>query len=89
MLLYLLYYVKTIYRPDLIDLSTLSSSTPEHNVNNAFIVAEKELGVPRLLDVNDVVSDHPDEKSIMTYVSSLYNKFPRAVTMFESTENEV
>ncbi|XP_046858231.1 microtubule-actin cross-linking factor 1-like isoform X2 [Xenia sp. Carnegie-2017] len=76
------------YRPDLIDLSTLSSSTPEHNVNNAFIVAEKELGVPRLLDVNDVVSDHPDEKSIMTYVSSLYNKFPRAVTMFESTENE-
>ena len=76
-------------RPDLIDLSMLSRSTPEHNVNNAFSVAEKELGVPRLLDVEDVVTEHADEKSIMTYVSSLYEKFPGAVASFESREDEV
>ena len=76
-------------RPDLIDLSTLNRSMPEHNVNNAFNIAEKELGVPRLLDVEDVVTDHADEKSIMTYVSSLYDKFPRAVASFESREDEV
>jgi hypothetical protein len=58
-------------------------------VNNAFGVAEKELGVPRLLDVEDVVAEHADEKSIMTYVSSLYEKFPRAVASFESREDEV
>jgi hypothetical protein len=67
----------------------LDPSTPEYNVNNAFSVAEKELGVPRLLDVEDAVTDHADEKSIMTYVSALYEKFPRAVASFESKEDEV
>ena len=76
-------------RPDLIDLSILNRSTPEFNVNNALTVAEKELGVPRLLDIEDVVTEHADEKSIMTYVSSLYEKFPRAIASFESGEDEV
>ena len=58
-------------------------------MSNAFSVAEKDLGVPRLLDVEDVVTEHADEKSIMTYVSSLYEKFPRAVASFESREDEV
>ena len=44
------FYV-SICRPDLIHLSELNRDTPEYNVENAFNVAEKELGVPRLLDV--------------------------------------
>ena len=36
----------------------------------AFTVAEKELGVTRLLDPEDIVDavPEPDEKSIITYV---------------------
>ena len=38
-------------RPDLVDFSKLSKSSPEQNLEYSFHVAEKELGVPRLLDV--------------------------------------
>lgn len=41
-------------RPDLIDLSDMNQETPELNVENAFNIAEKELGVPRLLDVEGI-----------------------------------
>ncbi|EDO37708.1 predicted protein [Nematostella vectensis] len=73
------------YRPDLVDFSKLSKTSPEANIEYAFHVAEKELNVPRLLDVEDVVvSENPDEKSIMTYVASLYEVFPRTPTVQES-----
>lgn len=45
-------------------------------LENAFAAAEREFGVDRLLDAQDVDTDHPDEKSIITYVSSLYNALP-------------
>ena len=39
------------FRPDLVDFSKLSKSMPDRNLEYSFHVAEKELGVPRLLDV--------------------------------------
>lgn len=42
----------------------------------AFRLAEKGLGIPRLLDSEDVDVDKPDEKSLMTYVASFLHKFP-------------
>ncbi|XP_077351597.1 dystonin isoform X4 [Festucalex cinctus] len=64
------------YRPDLVDMSRVSTQTNRSNLENAFGVAE-QLGVARLLDPEDVDVQSPDEKSVITYVSTLYDAFPR------------
>ncbi|XGW21562.1 hypothetical protein V3C99_004485 [Haemonchus contortus] len=66
------------YRPNLIDWNKVSDSSVSNRerLENAFAAAEREFGVDRLLDAQDVDTDHPDEKSIITYVSSLYNALP-------------
>ncbi|XP_049675407.1 dystonin isoform X1 [Accipiter gentilis] len=64
------------YRPDLIDMNTVAVQSNLANLEHAFFVAEK-LGVARLLDPEDVDVSSPDEKSVITYVSSLYDAFPK------------
>uniref|UniRef100_A0A8B9K9R0 Dystonin n=1 Tax=Astyanax mexicanus TaxID=7994 RepID=A0A8B9K9R0_ASTMX len=64
------------YRPDLVDLSKVSAQSIRSNLEQAFGVAE-QLGVARLLDPEDVDVSTPDEKSVITYVSTLYDVFPK------------
>ncbi|XP_054035914.1 dystonin isoform X2 [Dryobates pubescens] len=64
------------YRPDLIDMNSVAVQSNHANLEHAFFVAEK-LGVARLLDPEDVDVSSPDEKSVITYVSSLYDAFPK------------
>ncbi|MED6250904.1 hypothetical protein ATANTOWER_014820 [Ataeniobius toweri] len=64
------------YRPDLVDISRVSTQTNRSNLEQAFTVAE-QLGVARLLDPEDVDVQSPDEKSVITYVSTLYDAFPK------------
>uniref|UniRef100_A0A668V7L1 Dystonin n=1 Tax=Oreochromis aureus TaxID=47969 RepID=A0A668V7L1_OREAU len=64
------------YRPDLVDMSRVSTQTNRSNLEDAFCVAE-QLGVARLLDPEDVDVQSPDEKSVITYVSTLYDAFPK------------
>uniref|UniRef100_A0AAV2JR41 Dystonin n=1 Tax=Knipowitschia caucasica TaxID=637954 RepID=A0AAV2JR41_KNICA len=64
------------YRPDLVDMSHISAQTNRSNLEQAFCVAE-QLGVARLLDPEDVDVQSPDEKSVITYVSTLYDAFPK------------
>nr|XP_023400436.1 dystonin isoform X5 [Loxodonta africana] len=64
------------YRPDLIDMNTVAVQSNIANLEHAFYVAEK-IGVIRLLDPEDVDVSSPDEKSVITYVSSLYDAFPK------------
>ncbi|XP_037836259.1 plectin [Kryptolebias marmoratus] len=63
--------------PRLIDMGRVYQQTNHENLEQAFSVAERDLGVTRLLDPEDVDVSHPDEKSIITYVSSLYDVMPR------------
>uniref|UniRef100_A0A8C1LZC1 Dystonin n=1 Tax=Cyprinus carpio TaxID=7962 RepID=A0A8C1LZC1_CYPCA len=64
------------YRPDLVDMSRVSTQSSRSNLEQAFGVAE-QLGVARLLDPEDVDVSSPDEKSVITYVSTLYDVFPK------------
>ncbi|XP_059021481.1 plectin isoform X1 [Mustela lutreola] len=65
------------HKPMLIDMNKVFRQTNLENLDQAFSVAERDLGVTRLLDPEDVDVPQPDEKSIITYVSSLYDAMPR------------
>ncbi|XP_016392279.1 MICAL-like protein 1 [Sinocyclocheilus rhinocerous] len=61
------------HRPDLLDFHSLSKHNVYKNMRLAFDVAERELGIPALLDPDELVSvEEPDHLSIITYVSQLY-----------------
>jgi hypothetical protein len=61
--------------PHLIDYDNLDSENKIKTLNNAFKIAEDECQIPTLLDAEDVAVDHPDEKSIMTYLAMYYHYF--------------
>ncbi|XP_072479324.1 spectrin beta chain, non-erythrocytic 5 [Notamacropus eugenii] len=63
------------HRPDLIRYSSLQPEHPLHNLDNAFEVAHRDLGISRLLDPEDVAVPQPEERSIMTYISLYYHYF--------------
>ncbi|KFD52473.1 hypothetical protein M513_06670 [Trichuris suis] len=65
------------HRPDLINFNELSPNDHTANLNNAFEVAEKKLGIARLLDAEDIDVARPDEKSVITYVSMYYHYFAK------------
>ncbi|XP_029391606.1 LOW QUALITY PROTEIN: spectrin beta chain, non-erythrocytic 5 [Mus pahari] len=65
------------HRPDLLDYSSLSPDRPLYNLSFAFRVAEQQLGIAQLLDPEDAAAPHPDERSIMTYLSQYYHYFSR------------
>uniref|UniRef100_A0A915JNN2 Spectrin beta chain n=1 Tax=Romanomermis culicivorax TaxID=13658 RepID=A0A915JNN2_ROMCU len=69
-----------VHRPDLLDFHSLAGQNNLTNLNTAFDIAEKRLGIARLLDAEDVDVNRPDEKSIITYVSMYYHYFAKQKT---------
>ncbi|KAI5608533.1 spectrin beta chain, non-erythrocytic 1, partial [Silurus asotus] len=65
------------HRPDLIDFDKLKKSNVHYNLQNAFNLAEQHLGLTKLLDPEDISVDHPDEKSVITYVVTYYHYFSK------------
>ncbi|XP_046442953.1 dystonin-like isoform X8 [Daphnia pulex] len=63
-------------RPDLVDWRSLKNRGIRDRLESAFNIVEREYGVTRLLDPEDVDTPEPDEKSLITYISSLYDVFP-------------
>ncbi|KAM7543308.1 hypothetical protein Aperf_G00000017880 [Anoplocephala perfoliata] len=62
--------------PRLVDMREVEHRSNRENLQRAFTVAEEKLGIPKILDPEDVDVDRPDEKSIMTYVAQFYKAFP-------------
>ncbi|KAJ7342117.1 hypothetical protein JRQ81_009049, partial [Phrynocephalus forsythii] len=63
-------------RPELVDLERVKMRSNRENLEEAFTIAESELGIPRLLDPEDVDVEKPDEKSVMTYVAQFLKHYP-------------
>ncbi|KMU74946.1 alpha-actinin [Coccidioides immitis RMSCC 3703] len=73
-----------IHRPDLIDFDALDKNDHKGNMKLAFDIATKEIGIPDLLDVEDVCDvAKPDERSLMTYIAYWFHAF----SQLERVEN--
>ncbi|KAB5570637.1 hypothetical protein GE09DRAFT_1171187 [Coniochaeta sp. 2T2.1] len=73
-----------IHRPDLIDYDALDKTDHRGNMQMAFDIAHKEIGIPKLLDVEDVCDvAKPDERSLMTYIAYWFHAF----SQMEKVEN--
>uniref|UniRef100_A0A8C4RBD9 Calponin-homology (CH) domain-containing protein n=1 Tax=Eptatretus burgeri TaxID=7764 RepID=A0A8C4RBD9_EPTBU len=57
--------------PGLVDLEAVHHQSNKQNLQQAFSTAEHHLGIPQLLDPEDVDVNSPDERSIATYLAVL------------------
>ncbi|XP_072370091.1 dystrophin isoform X13 [Scyliorhinus torazame] len=70
------------HRPDLFDWKDVAKLQSAHErLDHAFNVAKKYLGIEKLLDPEDIATAHPDKKSIIMYITSLFQVLPQQVTI--------
>ena len=73
-----------IHRPDLIDFESIDKKDHRGNMQRAFHIASAGIGIPDLLDVEDVCDvAKPDERSLMTYIAYWFHAF----SQMEKVEN--
>ncbi|KFV48239.1 Calmin, partial [Tyto alba] len=60
----------------LVDMKQALEKSSRENLEDAFSIAQNKLGVPRLLEPEDIMVESPDEQSIVTYVAQFLEHFP-------------
>ncbi|XP_078471605.1 dystrophin-like isoform X1 [Lampetra planeri] len=69
------------HRPDVFNpVEELREMTPVQRLERAFSLAKDHLGIERLLDPEDVATARPDKKSVLMYVTSLFQALPQRVS---------
>ncbi|KAI4831421.1 hypothetical protein KUCAC02_000963, partial [Chaenocephalus aceratus] len=77
------------HRPELFDWASVEKKTSAiDRLEHAFNKAEQHMGIDRLLDPEDVAVAHPDKKSVLMYVTSLFQVLPQIISMESIKEVE-
>ncbi|XP_060527804.1 muscle-specific protein 300 kDa isoform X12 [Cylas formicarius] len=63
-------------KKNLVNIAAMKKASNKARLETAFDVAETELGIPKILDPEDVDVPKPDERSIMTYVAQFLHRYP-------------
>eukprot|EP00939_MAST-03C_sp_MAST-3C-sp1_P000537 g537.t1 len=68
------------FRPDLVDMEKVKAmASDEERLKHAFDVGSEDLGLPALLDADDMLEGpRPDEKAVTTYLVELFRLFQNA-----------
>ncbi|XP_047659645.1 dystrophin isoform X2 [Tachysurus fulvidraco] len=69
------------HRPELFDWDVVEEMDKAFDrLDHAFTISERHLGIERLLDPEDVATATPDKKSIIMYLTSLFQVLPHGVS---------
>jgi dystrophin len=80
------------YRPHLFNYNDLFNNMTkygskikfaESNLEHAFSIAQKNLQIERLLDIEDLIGDYPDKKSIMMYVMCYFQVLSKPMAIID------
>ncbi|XP_019509286.1 PREDICTED: utrophin [Hipposideros armiger] len=69
------------HKPDLFSWDRVVKMSPIERLEHAFSKAQNYLGIEKLLDPEDVAVQLPDKKSIIMYLTSLFEVLPQQVTI--------
>uniref|UniRef100_A0A8W4FAK9 Utrophin n=1 Tax=Sus scrofa TaxID=9823 RepID=A0A8W4FAK9_PIG len=69
------------HKPDLFSWDRVVKMSPLERLEHAFSKAQTYLGIEKLLDPEDVAVQLPDKKSIIMYLTSLFEVLPQQVTI--------
>ncbi|XP_042109512.1 utrophin isoform X11 [Ovis aries] len=69
------------HKPDLFSWDRVVKMSPTERLEHAFSKAQTYLGIEKLLDPEDVAVQLPDKKSIIMYLTSLFEVLPQQVTI--------
>uniref|UniRef100_A0A8B9VNG0 Utrophin n=1 Tax=Anas zonorhyncha TaxID=75864 RepID=A0A8B9VNG0_9AVES len=76
------------FRPELFSWDEVIKMSPVERLEHAFSIAKNHLEIEKLLDPEDVAVQLPDKKSIIMYLTSLFEVLPKQVTMEDIREVE-
>ncbi|XP_068088193.1 utrophin isoform X3 [Hyperolius riggenbachi] len=76
------------HKPNLFSWEKVTRLSPLERLDHAFNIAKKHLGTEKLLDPEDVAVPLPDKKSILMYLTSLFEVLPHEVTLDDIHEVE-